>query len=69
MQKAHVAAVANVSVKNGHNLIDFTFFSSKNRAKNMEEFALTKTSRDVIVVVGDHSLVGRLDQNQFTNPS
>ena len=67
MQKAHVAAVANVLVKNGHNLI--SNFFSKNRAKNMEEFALTKTSRDVIVFVGDHSLVGRLDQNQFTNPS
>ena len=26
VQKAHVAAVANVLVKNGHNLIDFTFF-------------------------------------------
>ena len=35
----------------------------------MEEFALTKTSRDVIVFVEDNSLVGRLDQNQFTNPS
>ena len=35
----------------------------------MQEFVLTKASRDVNVFVGDHSLVGRLDQNQFTNPS
>ena len=68
MQKAHVAASANVLVNNGHNFIDFTLFS-KNCAKNMEEFALTKASKDVIVFVEDHSLVGRLDQNQFTNPS
>ena len=68
MQKAHVAAVANVLVKNGYNFIGFIFFS-KNCAKNMEAFASTKASRDVIVFVGDHSLVGRLDQNQFTNPS
>ena len=35
----------------------------------MEAFVLTKASRDVIVFVGDQALVGRLDQNQFTNPS
>ena len=35
----------------------------------MEAFALTKASKDVIVFVENHSLVGRLDQNQFTNPS
>ena len=29
MQKAHVAAVANVLVKNGYNFIDFTFFLYK----------------------------------------
>ena len=68
MQKAHVAAVANVLVKNGYNFIGFIFFS-QNCAKNMEEFAVTKASKDVIVFVENHSLVGRLDQNQFTNPS